>query len=158
MQLKNYLVIGALALQGGACDNKQQAVTAPDNFDYKTEMMEADRAFSKLSEQKGMKQALMQFIDSKGILLRPNTIPIVGGEAINYISQGNDTAYTMTWEPNGGTVAASGDLGYTYGIYSIKPNQRDTVLYGTYVSIWKRYPDGTWKFVLETGNEGIGDD
>ena len=126
-----------------------------EDVDYKTSLIETDRAFSRLSEEKGMKHALMHYIDSKGVLLRPNTIPIAGGEAINYISQGNDTNYTMTWEPNGGSVARSGELGYTYGIYSLKPKDKDTVLYGTYVSIWKKQADGKWKFVLETGNEGI---
>ncbi len=135
-----------------SCDTKK---AEPDPVDYKTEMMAADRAFSRLSEEMGMKHALMQYIDNKGVLLRPNNVPIVGGQAIDYISQGNDTSYTMTWEPNGGSVAISGELGYTYGLYSLKPKNQDTVYYGTYVSIWKRQPDGKWKFVLETGNEGI---
>lgn len=127
-----------------------------ENFvDHKPAMIQADRDFSKLSEEKGMKYAMMQFIDGRGVLLRPNTLPIVGGDAINFISQGNDSSYTMTWEPNGGSIAKSGELGYTYGVYSLKPKNKDTVFYGTYVSIWKRQPDGNWKFALETGNEGI---
>jgi ketosteroid isomerase-like protein len=129
----------------------------PDNnlVDNKFLLMDTDRSFSKLSEQKGIKFALIQFIDSKGVLLRPASIPIVGGQAIHYVSQLNDTAYTMTWEPKGGNVALSGEMGYTYGVYSVKPNDRDTVLYGTYVSIWKQQTDGKWKFVLQSQNEGI---
>jgi len=123
--------------------------------DYKAAMIQADRDFSKLSEEKGMKYAMIQFIDGRGVLLRPNTLPIVGGDAINFISQANDSSYTMTWEPNGGSIAKSGELGYTYGVYSLRPTNKDTVFYGTYVSIWKREPDGNWKFVLETGNEGL---
>jgi ketosteroid isomerase-like protein len=108
-----------------------------------------------MSEEKGIKAALLYYIDGKGVLLRPNVVPLVGGNAVDYISQGADTTYTMTWEPSGGTVSKSGDLGYTYGVYSLKPKTRDTVLYGTYVSVWKRQEDGKWKFLLETGNEGI---
>jgi ketosteroid isomerase-like protein len=135
-----------------SCDTKNaEEVTV----DYKAAMMEADRDFSKLCEAKGMKFAYMNFIDSKGVLLRPNTAPIQGGEAINYISQGNDTSFIITWEPNGGSIAQSGDLGYTQGVYSLKPKNKDTVFYGTYVRIWKRQPDNKWKFVLESGNEGI---
>lgn len=127
----------------------------PVEIDYKTSMMDADRAFSKMSEEEGIKNALMHYIDNKGVLLRPNVLPLVGGNAVDYISQGNDTSYTMTWEPSGGTVANSGELGYTFGVYSIKPKSKDTVYYGTYVSVWKRQEDGNWKFVLETGNYGI---
>jgi ketosteroid isomerase-like protein len=135
-----------------SCETKK---SEPDPVDYKSAMLETDREFSKMCEEKGMKHAFMQFVDNKGVLLRPNSMPLVGGEAINYISQGNDTSYVMTWEPNGGSVAVSGELGYTYGLYSLKPKNKDTVFYGTYVSIWKKQPDGKWKFVLETGNEGI---
>lgn len=150
--IKNALLIFLMPVLTASCNTKKPEQV---EVDYKTAMIEADRAFSKMSEETGMKHALMQFIDSKGVLLRPNAIPIAGAEAIDYISQGNDTSYTMTWEPNGGTTAKSGELGYTYGVYSLKPKNKDTVFYGTYVSIWKRQPDGNWKFVLQSGNEGI---
>ncbi len=135
-----------------SCNTKKPVVA---EVDHKAGMMEADREFSKMSEEKGIKTALLHFIDTKGILLRPNVMPLVGGNAVDYISQGSDTTYTMTWEPSGGNVAKSGELGYTYGVYSIKPRDKDTVLYGTYVSVWKRQDDGKWKFLLETGNEGL---
>jgi ketosteroid isomerase-like protein len=152
LYIKNVVFIFLISAVLNSCLTKK---AEPDYTDYKTSMMETDRNFSKLSEEKGMKHALMQYIDSNGILLRPGTIPMVGAEAIDYISQGNDTSFTMSWEPNGGSVSKSGELGYTYGVYSLKPNNKDTVFYGTYVSIWKRQPDNKWKFVLETGNEGI---
>jgi len=151
--LQNLSLLLAMFILVASCETKKKP--EPEIVDYKTAMMETDREFSKMSEEKGMKHAFMQFVDNKGVLLRPNAMPLVGGEAINYISQGNDTNFIMTWEPNGGSVAKSGDLGYTYGLYSLKPRDKDTVFYGTYVSIWKRQPDGKWKFVLETGNEGV---
>jgi len=123
----------------------------------KIEMMEADRAFSKMSEEKGMKTAFIEYLDSNGVLLRPNRLPIAGADAIDFLIQQNDSDYTLTWEPRNGAIAKSGDLGYTYGVYALRPSQKDTVFYGTYVSIWKKQKDGSWKFVLDTGNEGIGD-
>lgn len=124
----------------------------------KLKMMDADRAFSKLSEEKGMKTAFLEYIDSNGVLLRPNQLPIIGADAIDYLIQQNDSTYTLKWEPRNGTVARSGELGYTYGIYALKPNQKDTIIYGTYVSIWKKDSKGEWKYVLDSGNEGIGDE
>jgi ketosteroid isomerase-like protein len=124
--------------------------------DDKRKMMDADRAFSKLSEEKGMKNAFLEYIDSNGVLLRPNNIPLLGADAIDFLLQQNDTTYTLKWEPRGGSVARSGELGYTYGLYALVPTAKDTVLYGNYVSIWKKQSDGTWKFVLDSGNEGIG--
>ena len=135
-----------------SCNTKNTAI---ESVDYKTLLLDTDRSFSKLSEQKGTKFALIQFIDNKGILLMPASTPIIGGQAINYISQLYDSTFTMTWEPKGGDVAKSGDLGFTYGLYSVKPIEKDTIYYGTYVSIWKRQADGKWKFVLQSQNEGI---
>ena len=120
-------------------------------------MMDADRAFSRLSEVKGMKAAFLDYIDSNGVLLRPKHLPLLGADAIDFLIQQNDSSFTLKWEPKNGMVAASGDLGYTYGLYILKPTSADTLIYGNYVSIWKKQSDGKWKFVLDTGNEGIGE-
>lgn len=121
--------------------------TSPD------EMLQADKAFSDMSRQVGMKKAFLQYIDDEGVLLRPGHKPIMGADAIDFLSLVNDSAYTLSWKPSGGKIANSGELGYTYGIYELKT--KDTTLNGTYVSIWKKESDGSWKYVLNSGNEGI---
>jgi ketosteroid isomerase-like protein len=141
-------------LAGFGCQNKNNGkITAAD----KKELMEVDRAFSKMSEEKGMKTAFIEYIDSNGVLLRPDQMPIVGANAIDYLIQLSDTGFILTWEPNNGDIAKSGELGYTYGIYAMQLKSKDTVIYGTYTSIWKKEKNGKWKFVLDTGNEGVGD-
>ena len=118
------------------------------------EIIKADEAFSEMSRKAGMKKAFIEYIDNEGILLRPNHPPIAGADAIEFLSQVNDSSYTLTWAPGGGEMATSANLGYTYGIYTLE--MKDTVLRGTYVSIWKKQKDGKWKFVLDSGNEGVG--
>jgi ketosteroid isomerase-like protein len=61
----------------------------------------------------------------------------------------------MSWKPKGGFLAKSNDLGYTYGVYKIITG--DSALTGTYLSIWRKQKDGTWKVVLDTGNQGTGE-
>lgn len=146
-------IIFSILICVASCRSSEQEVKSAAAL--KAELIQADRAFSRLSEEKGMRTAFLQFIDSNGVMLRPGKLPFCGGEAIELICSTNDTSFTLTWEPRNGEVAQSGELGYTYGIYSMKPHDADTVLYGTYVSIWKRQPDGSWKFVLDTGNEGV---
>jgi len=118
------------------------------------EIIKADEAFSEMSRKTGMKKAFIEYIDNEGILLRSNHPPIIGANAIDFLSQVNDSSYTLTWSPGGGEIATSDDLGYTYGIYKLAT--KDTILRGTYVSIWKKQKDGKWKFVLDSGNPGIG--
>ena len=140
-----------------SCSVKRKAEVI-DNTHEKMLLLEADKAFSDLSETKGMKSAFLEYIDSNGVLLRPNRVPIVGANAIEYLIQLNDSSYTLNWQPQHAFVSKSADLGYSYGIYTLHPKEKDTVIYGTYVSIWKKQQDGKWKFVLDTGNEGIGEE
>lgn len=135
-----------------ACFKKDEK---KNNDDVKEEMIAAEISFSTLSQEKGTRKALMEYIDSNGVLLRPNTFPMVGADAVDFISQANDTSYIMIWQPKGGSIAASGELGYTYGVYSVTPKNKDTVMHGTYVNIWKKQLNGKWKLVLDSGNEGI---
>jgi len=139
-----------------SCKNYGKKEPRADAF-AKLEMMDTDRAFSKMSEEKGMKDAFIEYLDSNGVLLRPGRLPIAGADAVDFLIQQNDTDYTLTWEPRNGSIAQSGELGYTYGVYALRPSQKDTVIYGTYVSIWKKQADGKWKYVLDSGNQGIGD-
>jgi len=131
---------------------KEQAV---DTVSLQIEIMDTDRAFSAMSKTSGLRNAFLDFIDSNGVLLRPGNLPLTGGNAMDFISQSNDSAFTMIWEPKTSSIASAGDLGYTYGVYSIKPAASDTVFYGTYVTIWKRQPNGKWKFVLQSANDGV---
>ena len=134
----------------GACNNSSRKDIAKE----KEAMKNADIAFSDLSQQKGMKSAFLQYIDSNAALLRPNHYPIVGKDAWEYLQKINDSSFSLTWKPEKAELAASGDLGYTYGIYTY--HDKDTTYQGTYVSIWKKQSDGSWQFILDTGNPGVG--
>lgn len=127
----------------------------PNSIEEKIALLKSDKAFSDLSIEKGMKVAFLQFIDSNTVLLRPNFMPIIGADAVDYLIQQNDTAYSINWQPQNALVSKSADFGYTYGVYAIHPKYIDTVLYGTYVNIWKKDAQGVWKLALDSGNEGI---
>jgi ketosteroid isomerase-like protein len=140
-----------------SCLFKRPAPTASANYEReKLQLMDADRNFSKISMEKGLKTAFMEYIDSNGVLLRPGYLPLVGGDAVDFLSQLPENDYTMQWEPTGGDVAKSGEMGYTFGTFKITPVKIDTTIYGTYVSVWKKQADGSWKLALDSGNEGIG--
>ncbi len=65
----------------------------------------------------------------------------------------------LTWTPVYADMAASGDLGYTYGTYvftSKDKNGNPVEEHGKYTSIWKKQNDGSWKVVLDMGNSSPG--
>jgi len=62
---------------------------------------------------------------------------------------------SLTWTPVKADMAASGDLGYTYGNYVFKSKDKEgkpVIYYGKYTSIWKKQKDGSWKVVVDMGN------
>lgn len=140
----------SVLLMSFSCDQQVKIVEKSASAD---EILKADVAFSDMSRQVGMKKAFLEYIDDEGVLLRKDHMPIVGADAIDFLSSINDSGFTMTWQPSKAEIASSGDLGFTYGIYQLKA--QDTVYKGTYVSIWKKQSNGSWKFVLDSGNEGI---
>jgi ketosteroid isomerase-like protein len=77
---------------------------------------------------------------------------------MEYFKKNPPGNFLLTWEPV--KAEATSTLGYTFGGYTLqmKTNDglRDTTLYGNYVSIWKRKKDGSWRYVLDTGNSTPG--
>lgn len=119
------------------------------------ELKQADITFSNLSKEKGASEAFLEYVDKNGVLLRPNSNPIVGKEAVlEHLKKSDDSKFTLTWEPMYAEISKSADLGYTYGKYTFTTEEKTS--FGTYVSIWKKDENNDWKFVLDTGNDGLG--
>ena len=125
--------------------------------DLKKELMEADLAFSDLSKTEGMNMAFKTFSSDEAVLLREGSLPVVGRSEIDgLLDKKDDSSFVLTWEPLYARASSSGDLGYTYGLFAMAVESMDTTLRGTYVSIWAN-ENGAWKWVLDTGNQGLGD-
>ncbi len=157
--MKNILLVYSICVVTlSSCNTVDKKGTVADPQAAAQELIAADKAFSALCEMKGMKHAFIEYIDSNGVLLRSGHMPIIGANAIDFLVQQDDSGYTLNWEPRHAAVARSGEMGYTYGIYAMHPKEQDTVIYGSYVSIWKKQQDGKWKLMLDTGNEGLGEE
>jgi ketosteroid isomerase-like protein len=145
--------VTALGLLAG-CHSKPTTV---DLATAKAEMLAADRAFSNTSAQKGMRAAFADFAHLEAVLLRPNTMPVVGLASVQqFNATWPDSTHTLTWQPLGGRVASSGDFGQTYGTYLLQP--RDTTLpaqQGNYLTVWQKNQQGQWQWVGDTGNQGL---
>lgn len=63
--------------------------------------------------------------------------------------------FDFRWEPIGGEIGAGGDLGFTYGTYTLKFNSKDGKLVekkGHNLTVWKKQSDGAWKVAADVGN------
>jgi len=144
MSIRVFALIGFLVLSG--CGQKRAAIE---------DLYQVDRDFSALSEKTGFAAAFIEYAHKDAVLLRKESMPVVGrGEVEKLFEKAKSSATVLTWEPLSGDLAASGDMGFTYGTYLAIDGQDTTR--GTYVSIWKKDEEGRWKYVLDTGNEGLG--
>ncbi len=96
--------------------------------------------------------AFASFFDKDGVTLGNRAAAAIGQPAIAAQARWSPQDYQLTWTPEGGQLAPSGDMGYTWGHYeghakNLPPTQ------GRYMTVWKKETDGTWKVVLETSNE-----
>lgn len=92
-------------------------------------------------------------MEDEAVLLRDNYLPIIGADAVRYVTGMNDSTFTVDWSPQGGDVSTAGDMGFTYGIYELRTaTERQS---GTYVTVWRRQEDGSWKYLLDAGTQGL---
>jgi len=154
MHLLPVTILAALGLLVNSSCNLQFRKQS-DRIEALNRLQQTDVDFSNRSKEVGMKKAFLEYMEQDGVLLRPGRMPIIGADAVEFISAMNDSSFTLTWQPLNADISAASDMGYTYGTYNM--HTKDSVHKGTYVTIWKKGKDGNWKFVLDMGNEGIGE-
>ena len=119
----------------------------------KEAMMNADRAFSKLSVEKGTYTAFSTYMVDDAIHYVDKNHPLKGREQILKMFNPKSKS-TLEWEPFKSEIAASGDLGYSLGnwVHTSKDSTgKEVKNYGCYCSIWKKQEDGSWKYVYDAG-------
>ena len=118
----------------------------------KSDLMNVDREFSKMSIEKGIFTAFKHYADDNATIYRDGQHPYTGRDAI--IKLMKNSKGVLKWEPSKAEIAESGDLGYTLGKYEYTGKTTDgeeTKSNGYYVSIWKKNKDGSWKYVFDSG-------
>jgi ketosteroid isomerase-like protein len=157
--MKYYILIIVAVIALNSCN---QQAPAPSHEAMKARMdslrndlLQTDLSFSQLSEQKGRNAAFIAFAAEHATMLRPYSMPVTGKDSIiSRFSAHPDSMYALTWVPIKADVARSGELGFTYGTYQlvIKNIGKEE---GTYCTVWKKDKNHAWKFVMDTGNEGL---
>ncbi len=80
------------------------------------EMQQTDADFADMAREQGYQKAFLAFTEDEAVLLRDNFLPIMGADAVQYITSINDTSFRMSWEPQGVDVSVAGDMGFTFAV------------------------------------------
>ena len=116
------------------------------------EMVKTEQAFSKTAEEKNIRDAFLAFIADDGLLFRPGA---VNGKKwlLDHPAPASDKKPLLAWQPSFAGMAASGDMGFTTGPWEFKNDIKDEKPsgYGHFMTVWKKQPGGSWKFVVDLG-------
>jgi len=118
------------------------------------ELAATDRAFSNATAERGADGWVEYFADGGSMVIAGGVV--TGRDSIRALMTPvfGDTAFSLTWEPVEADVSAARDLGYTRGRYLSRrrlADGRTVTARGTYVTIWKRQGDRSWKVALDIG-------
>lgn len=143
-----YWIISLCLLFWASCTTKEAEVADPQVI------IDTDHAFSDMSEAEGVTKAFLHYADSSAVIFRNGLSPLQGYSAIAESYSNINQEATLTWRAEHGDIAASGELGYTWGQYFLTlPDSTGNSISqtGYYMSVWKKQPDGNWKFVFDGG-------
>ena len=129
-----------------ACQNQEENLEL-----WKQEIVETEKEFTDMAQKEGIPKAFMAFASEDAVLMRNNTL-VIGKEALRESFQDSPENSSLSWKPDFVDVAASGDLGYTYGkfVYTLTDSLgNENVMEGVFHTVWKRQADGSWKFVWD---------
>ena len=102
-----------------------------------------EKDFSDQSGKKGL-PAFDAYLAEDVRLLRENMAPVLGkNAALNLVSS---RMGILSWTAAAADISASGDLGYTYGVFEFKSGGA-VVEHGSYVRVWKK--QGKWRVVMD---------
>lgn len=119
---------------------------------WKAEIVDTEKSFAELAKKEGLQKAFLTYAAEDGVLSRDNKV-IQGKEAMSTWFEGQSLENVqLEWTPDFVDVAASGDLGYSYGkfVFSALDKDGETMKSeGIFHTVWKRQANGEWRFVWD---------
>lgn len=112
-------------------------------------VVQAERAFSKMAAERGTRAAFLANMTDDAVVFGP-----AGSENGKKVWTARpDRPGLLSWEPVYADVARSGELAFTTGPWEFRPKgpEDKPVAHGQFMTVWRKEPDGAWKWVLDIG-------
>lgn len=119
---------------------------------FKIEIFETEASFAKLAKEKGLKIAFLTFASDNAVLSRNGKLIKGKKEIEEYFDKQTLKNVRLEWTPDFVNVAASGDLGYTYGKFTFEATDEtgaEIKSEGIFHTVWKRDLNGDWRYVWD---------
>jgi ketosteroid isomerase-like protein len=149
------LLVAALLV---ACDSGQSGDGGIDADAAVQALLAQDEAFAAAAAKEGVAAAYSQFLAEDAVQLPDGGFSILGQQAIvdNILATLGNDDISLSWQAEDAVVAASDDLGYTWGSYYFETVDENGEVFGNdgkYVNIWRKSAAGDWRVVLDISNQ-----
>lgn len=148
MQPARALPVLLALLLAGAC--RSAGGGAKPAATVEAELLQVDRDFCAVAQRMPIGEAFRAFLAEESTSMPLGRPFVHGRDAIAKSLSNGPAGEKLSWTPMRASVAAGGDLGYTYGTWEYEAG--GNVRRGKYVTIWRRQEDGGWKAVFDGGN------
>jgi ketosteroid isomerase-like protein len=124
----------------------------------KQTLVRTELAFSDFAGKNGIPSAFYNFIAEDGIALSSTGPPNTKDTFRKQMDRENKSPSKtrLEWKPIFTEVSESGDIGYNFGPFkytAVNAEGKEQFLFGYFMTIWKKRPDGSWRFVFDGGNQ-----
>lgn len=116
------------------------------------ELVATERAFAKLSVERGVRASFIEYFADEGIGFNPQ--PYKVKETLsNRPAPSTPPPIVLNWTPIAGGISQAGDLGWNTGPTVVEDTgpEKQPARHGMFFSVWKKQPDGNWRVVLDVG-------
>ncbi len=134
----------SVAVAGEAAKASAAAAAGEKALPQVGDVIAAERAFARMSMEKGIKSAFLANLATDAVVFRPGPVP-----AQAWYRDHPASPATLEWSPDLAAIAVTGDMGFTSGPWKL--TNGDQAAHGHFVTVWRHEPDGTWKAVVDGG-------
>jgi ketosteroid isomerase-like protein len=127
---------------------------APDKAKLKQEVAAMEDSFCAMAQSKGLLAAFEYYAAPDVAFIDTDPRKFRGLAAVRERMGADQPGVKLTWSASFTDVSDDGTLGYNYGRYELRqpgPDGKDIVRGGFFLTIWKRQPDGSWRYVMDNG-------
>ena len=120
-------------------------------------LMAADKAFNAMAQKDGVAAAFAAYAALDARMFRGEAKPTSGPAEIKALMEMQyGHGGTLTWTPTEAVSSADGTVGFTHGRWTYTSPAVDGAKpetgMGSYVTIWGRQADGSYKYTVDIGN------
>ena len=120
----------------------------------KAELAKMEDAFCAMAKEKGIRAAFEYFAAPDVAFVDTDPRRVRGLAAVRERMGPDQPGVSVTWSAMFTDVSDDGTLGYNWGRYEWRSpgaDGKERIRTGFFLTIWKRQPDGSWRYVMDNG-------